>query len=68
VINGDDAKQLAYMNMFNCQGGEFPIRYLGFQSALPDCMSKTGPLSRRKMRRNSQPGGGAPFQLQEELL
>ena len=29
LINGDEDKKMAYMEMFNCQGGEFPIRNLG---------------------------------------
>jgi len=29
LINGDNDMKLTYMEMFNCQGGEFPIRYLG---------------------------------------
>ena len=29
LINGDDEKRLLYADLFNCQMGNFPIRYLG---------------------------------------
>ena len=29
LINGDEGKSLQYAELFNCQVGSFPIRYLG---------------------------------------
>ena len=29
MINGDDTKHLLYADLFNCQTGAFPIKYLG---------------------------------------
>lgn len=49
LIHGDDDKCLAYAELFNCQVGLFPIKYLGVPLALVDSMSKTGCLWRREM-------------------
>jgi hypothetical protein len=67
LINGNDAKKLDYMEMFNCQGGEFPIRYLGVPVSPSRLHVKDWAPSRKKMRRNFLPVGGAIFLLLVEL-
>jgi hypothetical protein len=48
MIHGDDDKHLMYADLFNCQTGAFPLKYLGYLSTLIGYISKTGHPWRKK--------------------
>ena len=68
LINGDEGKTLQYANLFNCQIGSFPIKYL----RVPVSPSRLhvadwNPLI-EKMRKSLQLGREAPCLLLAGLL
>lgn len=44
MINDNDNWGYVYANIFNCQVGFSPIKYMGYQSAPVDCICVIGPL------------------------
>ena len=68
LINGDDEKTLQYADLFNCQIGSFPIKYLGVPVSPSRLhVADWNPLI-EKMRKSLQLGREAPCLLLAELL
>jgi len=63
LINGDDEKRLLYADLFNCQMGNFPIRYLGVPVSPSRLHVRDWAHSLKKMRKNWLFGKVAPCPL-----
>ena len=53
LIHGDDQLGLQYADLFNCQIGSFPLKYLGVPISPVDCMLRIGFLWWKKMRKTT---------------
>ena len=64
LINGDDSKCLQYAELFNCQIGTFPIRYLGVPvSPYRLHVKDWTPLLEKKNERKLQTWKGSPLSI-----
>ena len=61
LINGDEDKCSQYAELFNCQIGGFPIKYLGDLLVLGGSMSRTGCRWWRKMKKSLKSGRVASY-------
>jgi len=68
LINGDNDLCSQYAELFNCQVGAFPIKYLGVPVSPGKLHVKDWVQLEEKMKRNWQFGRANPYPLQAELL